>query len=107
MVKSGSLIIELKYDYIVLFWFRVGLVKNNGKFGVVNYDGEEVVMFVFDWIVLEDRKVKVYVKKGIGVVDEVLIIFEFDKDGCLLDNSNFSNYFMVKIKVKVGLEFFG
>lgn len=107
VAKSGSPIIELKYDYIAPLRSKVGLVKNNGKFGVVNYDGEEVVTPVFDRIVLEDRKAKAYVKKDTGAADEALTIFEFDKDGRLLDNSNFSNHFTVKIKAKAGLEFLG
>lgn len=107
VAKSGTPVIDLKYDYIAPLRSKVCLVKKNGKFGVVNYAGEEVVTPIFDRIELEDRKAKAYAEKGQGAANEALTIFEFDKDGRLVDNSNFSNHFTVKIKAKNGFSFGG
>lgn len=107
VAKGGTPIIDLKYDYIAPLLSKIGLVKKGGKFGVVNYQGEEVVNPVFDRIVLEDKKAKAYVNKGPGAANEALTLFQFDKDGQLVDNSNFSNHFTVKIKAKAGLSFLG
>jgi len=107
VAKSGTPVIDLKYDYIAPLRSKICLVKKNGKFGVVNYAGEEVVTPIFDRIELEDRKAKAYAEKGQGAANEALTIFEFDKDGRLVDNSNFSNHFTVKIKAKNGFSFRG
>jgi len=98
--EGGAAVIPMVYDYIAPLRAKVCLVKKGNAFGLVNYHGEEVVAPIYHRIELEDKQAKAYTKKGDQAADEVLTLLRFDDEGRLVENSNFTNHFTVKIRGK-------
>ncbi|MEZ5038318.1 MAG: WG repeat-containing protein [Saprospiraceae bacterium] len=104
VTKNGTPVIPMIYDYIAPLRSQICLVKKDEFFGIVNAHGEEVVMPIYHRIELGDKQAKAYLKKENKAADEVLTLLSFDKDGRLLENSNFTNHFTVKIKGKNAID---
>jgi hypothetical protein len=48
--SKGRVVIPFKYDEVVWIYYKLALVKNDGKYGVVNFQGEQTIECLYDEI---------------------------------------------------------
>ncbi len=83
-------LIPFEYDYIAPLKGLTGVVKKGRFFGVVNFKGEEIVPSEYSRIKLSAKQVKAF--KG-----EALSLFHLDKEGSLVEESQFKKHTTLKI----------
>ena len=97
VVTAGDThIVPFEYAYIAPLQGGVCVAKKNGKLGLLNRAGQEIVAPDFTKIEIEDRRAKAY--RG-----EELTLFNFDEDGNLEDERSFANHFTVTVRNKDAL----
>lgn len=94
---GNEVIIPIGYDYIAPLKGAVCLVKKDSKFGVVNARGEEVIPPQYARIELSRHQAKAYPVGDDSPGESQLTVFSFDKEGNLIDGSNFNNHVTVRI----------
>jgi hypothetical protein len=83
-------LLSFEYDYVAPLRQGFSITIQNRRMGIANYRGELVVQPAFDRIELDGTTAKAYEK-------EKLTVFNFDEQGQLQDQNNFSNHFTIKI----------
>lgn len=97
---SDTPVIPMAYEYISPLIGPVCLVKQAGRFGVFNASGKELVPNAYNRIELEAGAAKAYQSQGDGQATAALNVFRFDHEGNLLDNSQFTRHFQVRVAGK-------
>ncbi len=92
---QGEVIIPLAYDYIAPLRNNVCLIKKDGLFGVANVQGIEIVPAQYQRVELEAGQARAYTAGKEG--GEQLDLFNFDAQGNLTNNSNFTKHFTIRI----------
>ena len=95
---NGKPVIPFDYDYISPLKGKVCMVKRGELLGVANTKGEELISPKYHKILLESHKAKAYIETGPG--KELLNLYNFDRDGNLKEQDEFTNHFAIKIKGK-------
>jgi hypothetical protein len=93
--QQGQEVTPLRYDYIAPPKGPVCIVKLAGKYGLLGKDGVELVGPEFQRIEMEGNAARAYRKGKDGA--ESLALFEWDDEGRLSDNNNFSRHFRIRI----------
>lgn len=92
---QGKELTPLRYDYIAPPKGAVCIVKLNGRYGLLNTEGQEIATPEYLRIEIEDNSAKAYRKSEGG--GENLTLLEWDEQGRLSDNNNFSRHFRIRI----------
>ncbi|HMQ88481.1 MAG TPA: WG repeat-containing protein [Flavilitoribacter sp.] len=92
---ENEVIIPMAYDYIAPLRNKVCLIKKDGLFGVANVKGQEIVPPRYQRVEVEAGQAKAYIGEEGG--KESLTLYHFDDDGNLVDESNFSKHFTIRI----------
>lgn len=103
--SAGEIIADVQYDLAKTFFSNTAIVKKNGKFGLINTDGNEILPLMYDEIELkfsyEDNPYyaaksedKVGIISTLGEISVPLIYDEFQ--------SNWNNEFNTRIKNQNG-----
>lgn len=91
LVAAGDeVLVPFEYDYIAPTGKQICIAKKGDRFGIINVKGEELVPFDYDRIELEDNKANAY-------LDEALTLYFFNKEGELIDESQFEQFFTIRI----------
>jgi hypothetical protein len=93
--QQGQEVTPLRYDYIAPPKGPVCIVKLAGKYGLLGKDGVELVGPEFQRIEMDGNAARAYRKGKDGA--ESLALFEWDDEGRLSDNNNFSRHFRIRI----------
>lgn len=91
--ENDEPVVPFEYDYISPLKNNICVVKKDGKLGVLNAAGKEVVPPEFSKIELKNKRAHAF--KG-----EQLTLLNFTEKGELKDESNFENHFTVSIRPK-------
>ncbi len=90
VAKNDAIILPVKYDFIAPLEGSVTTIINEGKFGIINIEGEIVLPIEYTKINIEDNLAKAY--KGIA-----LSILSFDTDGKLKNEYNYKKVGSIKV----------
>ena len=90
---NDEIIIPLIYEFIRPLQYKMCVVKNGGRLGIVNAKGKEQVASKFNRIFLEKNKAKAY--QG-----DLLTVLNFDDAGNLRGEDQFENHLTLKIRGK-------
>ncbi len=89
-----------RYDYIAPLRGSICLMKKAGKFGVLNFKGEEIIPADYHRIEIENNRAKAYKSSAESSSVESLTLIEFNEEGALVGGSAFEKHFLVKISGK-------
>ncbi|MCB0636602.1 MAG: WG repeat-containing protein, partial [Lewinella sp.] len=93
---QDQVVIPLIYDYIAPLQGPVCTVKQNGRFGLLNDQGDMLANPEFDRIEVSDREARAYRLDSLSGQEELTLI-RFDEQGQLIDNSAFQQHFQIKV----------
>jgi hypothetical protein len=92
---NNKAVIPLAYQYISPMQGPVCVVKQADAFGIMNIHGEVVVPPAYQRIELEEGQARAYQHGQDG--QEELVIFTFDENGLLVQNSQFNQHFQIRV----------
>lgn len=97
---QGQELTPLRYDYIAPPKGPACIVKLAGRYGLLGKGGAELVGPEFQRIEIDGNTARAYRKGKDGA--ESLAMFEWDDEGHLSDNNNFSRHFRIRISGNPG-----
>ena len=86
-----------QYDYIAPLRGNIGVVRKGAFFGIVNFQGQEVVSPQYHRIEIDNNRAKAYTRKPSSTSEESLDLLEFDDNGQLVGHSSFEKHFILRI----------
>ncbi len=90
VTTDDLVLIPFEYDYIAPMKSGLCVVIRDRRYGVANHRGQVVVAAQYDRIDLNEQQVKAWQK-------EELTMFNFDREGRLEDERNFTKHFTIKV----------
>ena len=82
MDKTGKEICPIKYDYAYCFCEGLAHVELNGRSGLINTQGEEIIPLIFDELSFVGSAIRVVLNYQYGVINysgEYILPCEYDK----------------------------
>lgn len=87
---GDSLVLDFQYEYIAPLKDGLSIVKQAGKTGLVNPEGDLVISALYERMQVEQRLVKAY-------IGDELTLYHLDEQGRRMDAQNFSHHFSIRV----------